>query len=111
MKYELNYALLGKRIKEERQRLNMTQEQLAEHIGISPAFVGHIERNERSLSLPTLVRIANKLDVTLDYLFADVVTPKYDAYVAEFRQLTDGKNVEAMQSILDIVRTVSRHIE
>ena len=111
MNYELDYALLGKRIKEERKRLNMTQEQLAEYIEISPAFVGHIERNERSLSLPTLIRIANRLGVTLDYLFADVITPKYDVYVEEFRQLTDQKSPKALQAILDIVRTLARHLK
>jgi len=111
MKYELSYALLGKCIKKERNRLNMTREQLAEYIEISPIFVGHIERSERSLFLPILIRIVNRLGVTLDYLFADVVIPKYDAYVEEFRQLTDPKSARAVQVILDITCVAARHLK
>jgi len=111
MAYELDYSLLGKRIKEERERLNMTQEQLAEYVDISPAFVGHIERNERSMSLPTLIRIANRLNVTLDYLFADVVNSDRDVRVDRFLQLTEGMSEDAITSVLDIVRAAARHLK
>lgn len=40
----MDYKKLGKRIREERLRLNLTQEHLSEEIGISTAYLGQIER-------------------------------------------------------------------
>ena len=40
----MDYTRLGKRIKEERLRLNLTQEKLSEKVGISTAYLGQIER-------------------------------------------------------------------
>ena len=42
----MDYNRLGKRIKEERLRLNLTQEKLSEKVGISTAYLGQIERGE-----------------------------------------------------------------
>lgn len=38
------YNLVGKRIREERKKLNITQEHLAESTNLSSAFIGQIER-------------------------------------------------------------------
>ena len=66
----MNYKRLGKRIREERQRLNLTQAALAEAINISDTYMGAIERGVRSLALDTLVR----LGVTVDYMLVDSVS-------------------------------------
>ena len=47
----MDYTRLGKRIKEERLRLNLTQEKLSEKVGISTAYLGQIERGERCITL------------------------------------------------------------
>ena len=70
----MDYKRLGERIREERQRLHLTQAQLAEDVDISDTYMGAIERGERSLTLDTLVRLVNRLGVTVDYLLADSVT-------------------------------------
>ena len=36
----MDYHALGKRIREERLRLNLTQEKLAEEVGVSTAYIG-----------------------------------------------------------------------
>ena len=69
----MDYKRLGERIREERQRLHLTQAQLAEDVDISDTYMGAIERGERSLTLDTLVRLVNRLGVTVDYLLADSV--------------------------------------
>ena len=70
----MDYKRLGKRIREERIKLNLTQAQLAEDIDISDTYMGAIERGERSLTLDTLVRLVNRLGVTVDYMLSDSVT-------------------------------------
>ena len=65
------YQGLGKRIRQQRKLLRMTQEQLAERAGISLSFLGHIERGTRKASLDTLVRICNALQVSPQLLLQD----------------------------------------
>ena len=50
--------------------LEMTQQELAERIGVSTSFVGHVERGTRKASLETLVALSNALGVGVDYLLA-----------------------------------------
>ena len=66
----MDYLLLGKQIRRRRQALGWTQEQLAEAIGVSTSFIGHIERGSRKASIDTLVELANALEVSADYLLS-----------------------------------------
>ena len=65
---ELDYKMIGNRISELRKKKGMTQAVLAELSEIEPSHISHIERAATKLSLPTLVAIANALEVTLDEL-------------------------------------------
>ena len=66
----MDYEDLGKRIRKQRIYMKWTQEELAQAIGVSTSFVGHIERGTRKASLETLVLIANVMKVSVDYLLA-----------------------------------------
>jgi len=59
---------IGKRIRQEREKLGLSREEFAEIIGLSDYYVGQLERGERQMSLPTLVNIVICLHVSLDYL-------------------------------------------
>ena len=67
----LNKKDLGNRIRKIRKEKYMTQFTLAEEIGVSPNFLGDVERGVKSPSLETIVCIANVLDVSLDFLLFD----------------------------------------
>ncbi len=67
----MDYAKLGKQIRQERRAQRLTQAELAEEVGVSLSFLGHIERGTRVPSLETLVTIANQLRVSMDYLLDD----------------------------------------
>ena len=63
--YESEYRQLGLRIAYYRKLLGLTQEQLAEQIDRTPAFIGHVEAPniKKAVSLDTLFQIATVLDV------------------------------------------------
>ena len=61
--------LLGRRIKEIRKAKNLTQEKLAELIDIETCSLSAIEIGRHYPSMPTIVKIAEKLDVELKNLF------------------------------------------
>ena len=69
MIYTLNYEQLGKRIKQVRKMKALSQNALAEKAGLTPNFIAKIEGNNTSISLKTLVSIANALEISIDYLF------------------------------------------
>lgn len=69
----MNYVALGRRIRKARKIKNLTQEQLAEAVGLSLSFIGHIERGSRTASLKTVMDIANVLKTTPDRLLTDSI--------------------------------------
>lgn len=102
----MDYKKLGKRIREERKRLNLTQAELAEAIDISDTYMGAIERGERSLTLDTLVRLVNRLGVTVDYMLTDSVSGSESNIMEQFKQIIDGQPAERRQMALDVLRTI-----
>ena len=64
----------GKRIAELRKKKKLTQEGLAEVIGMSHKTINSIEKGKKGTSIDTLVLIAEALDTSMDY----IVTGKID---------------------------------
>ena len=65
IKYESEYRQLGLKIAYYRKLRGFTQEQLAEKIDKSAAFIGHVEAPnvDKAISLDTLFDIADALEV------------------------------------------------
>lgn len=61
-----DYTKIGRMVKRYRHWNDLTQAQLAELIGVSTSFVGHIERGSRKLSVDTLCAICRVLGVSSD---------------------------------------------
>lgn len=107
----MNYENLGKRIREERLKLNLTQEQLAEYADISTSYVGQIERGERKVTLETLVRITNKLNVSIDYLLKDSININSDNSLNQVKQLFNGKTKSHKEMAVDVIRVMFSHLD
>lgn len=61
-------ATTGERIKQIREKKGLTQDQLAEAAGISKGFLSDVENNNKNISSQYLLRIANTLGASVDYL-------------------------------------------
>lgn len=94
---------IGQRIREEREKLNLTREEFAEIIDLSDYYVGQLERGERQMSLPVLINVANCLHVSLDYLIFGK-SPNNEYYVhdsvSNYSTLNSSKNAE-INSLLE----------
>ena len=64
--YEPEYRQIGLKIAYYRKLRGLTQEELAEQVGLTPAYIGHLEAPNisKALSLDTLFDIAAVLDVS-----------------------------------------------
>ena len=78
-----NKKLLGKRIKELRKNAGYTQEKLAELIDIETSSLSGIESGRHFPSLPTIEKIAIKLNVELKALFDFNHLQSYDKMKAD----------------------------
>lgn len=66
-KKEINIQI-GERVRFARERAKLTQEQLAEHIEVSPQYVSDLERGVVGVSLATLKRLCMSLHITSDQI-------------------------------------------
>ena len=67
----LDYASIGLRIKNARNKKKLTQEQLAVAVASSREHISRAEAGDRGISLELLVSIANALNVPITELLAD----------------------------------------
>lgn len=68
-------ATMGKRVAYCRERHGWTQKELAERAGLSVTFLSEIENDRRSMGSDVLLRIAEALGVSVDYLLKGEVEP------------------------------------
>ncbi len=64
---------VGERIREIREKRGMTQEKLAEAAGLSKSFLSEVENDKSNISSQILLRIANELGASMDYLLDGTV--------------------------------------
>lgn len=64
----MDYILMGRQVRSARKRKGMTQQTLAQCVGISTSFLGHVERGSRIASLETAVNLCRTLEISTDDL-------------------------------------------
>lgn len=73
-------ASFGARLRQQRKQKGWTIEQFAERVGLSPNYMGDLERGLKLPRFETFLRIVEVLDISADALIRDSVTPA--SYVA-----------------------------
>lgn len=65
---ETTMITFGRNVQLARQKLGISQEELASRAGLHRTYIGMVERAERSISLQNAKKIADALNVKLDTL-------------------------------------------
>ena len=99
----LDYAAIGQRIRMFRIKRGWKQSDLAEKSGVEPSNISHIERAATKLSLPTLVSIANALEVSLDEIVYNSLIKNKHIYVKEIDELVGDCDPKELSSIIQII--------
>ena len=107
---ELDFKAIGKRIKIARIKKNLTQEVLADKIGVSPQHVSNIETGNSSVSLPTLVAIANVLTVSVDELLCDTVLISKAVFEKEAQELFTDCNEYEVRVLVDVMKATKESL-
>ncbi|MEK5277966.1 MULTISPECIES: helix-turn-helix domain-containing protein [Paenibacillus] len=95
---------IGLRIREIRLEKQLTQEALGERIGASYSYVGRIERGQKNISLQTLEKIAQALEVSEADFFTYSLTgeTKQSEKMKEIQEINVMLYKQDLQSILKV---------
>lgn len=97
-----NYSL-GKKIKENREKANLSQEQLAEQLNISRNFLSALERNIKTPSLETFIKICNALNVSSDVLLCGVLNTGYKVIISQLSSKLEGLPKKDQERIFNVI--------
>lgn len=101
---ELDFKAIGKRIKIARINQNMTQETVADKTGVTPQHISNIETGNSSVSLTTLVAIANLLKVSADELLCDTILMSKPVFEREAKELFGDCNEYEIRVLVDVMK-------
>lgn len=102
----MNLNEIGRKIKEQRKYKGLTQAQLAEEANIAVSYLSGIERGEKIASLKVMLAIANKLNLSLDFMLLNDIEnidedAKIDSYMKEFKFMI--KRIEDEEKINEFI--------
>ena len=104
----MDYYEIGQRIRRLRKANHLSQEQLAEKVGISVTHLSHIETGNTKLSLPVFVDIANELSVQTDELLYDIPISNNTLVKEEVLSLLESCNTKELYIIIDSIKALKK---
>ena len=106
---EIDYSLIGDKIRSKRKELSFTQEQVAEYLDINPSHISNIECGRAKPSLTFLVNLANLFSCSMDYFLSSEYNfpPKEtdssdEQIISKLPRLTDDSKKKLLQ-MMDIL--------
>lgn len=94
---------MGTRIAQRRKELSLTQEQLAEKMGVSLQTISCIELGKKAIRPDNLANLCNVLDVSADYiLFGKRDQQQINTTISKMAAL-DPEAYAAVQSMVDLL--------
>ena len=97
----------GKILREFRRKNKLTQEELAEKLGISLKYISRIENGNNGVKTQTLIKYMNILGIAPNTIFADFITDEEAAKNVEISEkisnLSDEKK-DLINSIIDLLK-------
>ena len=105
---ELDVKEMGRRVRLRRELLEMSRDQLAEKIDVSVQFIYDIEYGHKGMSIQTLFKLSQALEVSADYFLAGKVYGEDDEEALRFREeirsTLDKCSAQQLKGMSQIVR-------
>ena len=87
--------IIGERIRQLRNRLGWSQEELAHRANINRTYIGELERGEKNTTISSLSKVASALEITLEELFRYV------------QPSTEGKENNVLPALINKLNALS----
>ena len=102
----VDYKLIGKRIKNQRVSMGLTQEMLAEKLEVTIGYVSQVERGITKISLDLLAKLSDILQKDVSFFIAGSSTESenymLDGMMLKFKQL-NGRDRKLVLEIMDLM--------
>lgn len=102
---EVDYKLIGKRVREKRREMQYSQEQLGWETHLSTTYISHVEMGKRKPSLGSLISISNVLGITLDELLSGNQIHNPTDYQTDIDELMQDCSPEEKRFIYELLRS------
>ena len=102
----LDYTVIWQRIKQARLAKNLTQEDLAEKVDISVAFLSRVERGNSHINLKRLNQLCGLLDVSEGYVLNGASSNSENYLNKEFAELLKGCSGEKQKLIYNVAKAI-----
>ena len=103
---EFSIEQVGKRVRSIRQQLNLTREEFAEQVGISPQFLAEIENGKKGMSAETLYKICSRFDMSSDYILLGKTSSSQMA--DPIQKMLEGFSPSYLEMTEDIIRAIRK---
>lgn len=95
----ITFVKMGKRIQQYRTQAHLTQEKLAEKIGISPKHLSRIEAGHHNPYFDTIMMAAKELDVPIDAFLEDVDDNHINTFLQIIKSDISGMSKNQLQML------------
>ena len=102
----IDYAMIGKRIKNKRMELKITQEKMANDLNLSTFYISKIENGKSCPTLDTLSVIANYLVLDLAFLITGTSTLEKNYYLKQLDDICSKATNRQLNLIVKIAKTI-----
>ena len=104
---EIDFFLVGKRIKEIRIEKGISQVKMADALGCDPCYVSKMERGAKRISISRIVAVAEALNVSVDTLLGrDGQTKEKEAFGDIFKESTPYERRLILGTIRGLIRAL-----
>lgn len=98
---EIKLAGIGKRITERRKKLGLTQEALAEKGDLTQHFVSYAEAGKRAMHPENVIKLANALQISADYLLTGDIVDKDMLILSKKLSTLSPEMLRIVENIID----------
>ena len=102
----LDFTIIGQRLKNTRLEKKLTQENLAEQLDVSVAFLSRIERGLSHINLKRLSQICSILDVSEGYILNGTSSTSEQYLISEFNDILSKCPANKQKLIYKIAKTI-----
>ena len=96
---------MGQRIMVRRKALRMTQEELAEKLGVSTQMISNLELGKKAIRPENLVRVCDALELSADFVLTGTNTKTaVDAIAEKLVQLT-AEELQMVNNMIDYMNS------
>ena len=97
----IDFSLIGQRIKQKRKAVKLTQEQLAEELSVTVGYVSQIEGGRVKVNLEMLGKIASIINCDVGFLVSGTESTQITYLSDEIQKRFDRMNSDDKRLLLD----------